>query len=152
MYLKYSTVRDVAAPVRANPFDAIDLFVPNDTTPFMLHPGENVAIPSGIKFEVPVGTALVVMNKSGIAVKKSLIKGAELIDHGYAGEVHIDLHNIGNDDVSIKPGDKIIQLLHIPVLTPTLMEVDEGELYADILCVSSRGTGALGSTGTTAES
>jgi len=148
MYLKYAKSREnIKSPVRANPSDAIDIFCPKDMPATSIGPGQNLVIPSGLKFEVSFGTALVAVNKSGIAVKKSLVVGACLIDHGYIGEVHIDIHNIGTDVQVINGGDKIIQLLHVPVLTPSLLQINEQELYNDVLVVSNRGTGKMGSTG-----
>lgn len=86
-------------------------------------------------------------NKSGVASKKSLLIGAQVIDAGYSGEVHIDLHNVGNADISIKPDDKVIQGIMLPIITPTPMKVNEDELYKDILSPSDRGAGGFGSTG-----
>lgn len=149
MYIKIAKTRDVTSPVRANPGDALDFFVPNDFEETVILPGHNVVIPAGIKVEVPFGYGLVFLNKSGVASKQNMIIGACLIDHGYNGEVHIDIHNI--DEIRqffILPGMKIAQAVIVPLLTPSVIEVPEAELYRDVAVVSSRGTGGFGSTGT----
>lgn len=152
MYIKISKTRNVKSPLRANPSDAgMDLFIPEDFNngkPFELMSGKNVLIPAGIKVEVPFGYALIFMNKSGIAAKKELIIGAQVIDCGYSGEVHIDLHNVGIESRWINPGDKITQAILFPIVKPQILEVTEEELYRDIAIASNRGAGGFGSTGT----
>lgn len=148
MYLKYAKVRDVKSPRRANWGDAIDFFIPEGESDFYIHPGCNLLIPSGIKVEIPFGFALQFMNKSGVASKKRLIVGAELVDHGYSGEVHFDLHNIGNGVQVVKPGEKIVQAVILRVELPSLYQVDEKQLYTGIAKVSSREEDGFGSTGT----
>ena len=147
MYLKYAQTRAGFKPERANAGDAIDVFIPDDFETVELLPSENVVIPSGLKFEVPFGYALMFVNKSGVAVKKSLDIGACLIDHGYNGEVHIDLHNIGGAPQKLTAGMKIAQLIQIPVAVPSLQAVEEDDLYQDVALVSERGSGKMGSTG-----
>lgn len=149
MYIKYAKTRDVKDPARANPGDAgIDFFVPNDFNPVTLAHGQSVLIPAGVKVEVPMGFAMIFHNKSGVASKKNLYVGADTIDHGYAGEVHINLVNNGIDVAIISPGDKIIQGLIVPVMLPSLLESPEDELYRDIHVAGARGDGGFGSSGT----
>ena len=144
--MKISKIRDVKTPTRANPTDAgIDFFVPNDQKPVVLNPGESVFIPSGIKVNCPEGYALIAFNKSGIAVKKSLHVGACVVDNGYQGEVHINLTNVGDETRVIRPGDKIVQFVLLPLGDPSVELVDENNLYES---VSSRGEGGFGSSGT----
>lgn len=148
MYIKFCKTRDVKSPTRANAGDAgIDMFVPFDFSPVTLKHGESVLIPSGIRFEVPFGTALIAHNKSGVASRKKLDVLADTIDHAYSGEVHINLINNGQDEVTIQPGDKIVQLLHVPILSSVPVEVDADELYRDVHVIGARGEGGFGSTG-----
>lgn len=148
MYIKFTKTRDVTTPARANPGDAgIDFYTPADYPVTVIAPGESVLIPAGIKIEVPIGYALIFHNKSGIAAKKNLYVGACVVDHGYAGEVHINLVNNGNMAQTIRPGDKIVQGIMVPILLPELIEVDEASLYQDIHVAGSRGAGGFGSTG-----
>ena len=150
MYVKMSKTRSVKVPQRANSgADAgIDFFVPDDFTAQTLQPGQSVKIPAGIKVEVPAGYALVFFNKSGVAAKRSLIVGACVIDHGYSGEVHINMINAGDVEQTIVPGEKIVQGILIPVVTFETIEVPEEELYASIHVAGSRGASGFGSTGT----
>ena len=144
--MKISKIRDVKTPTRANSTDAgIDFFVPNDQQPICISPGHSCFIPSGVKVNCPKGYALIAFNKSGIAVKKSLHVGACVVDNGYQGEVHINLTNVGQDNITIEPGDKIVQFVLLPLGDPGLIELEEDELYET---ESSRGDGGFGSTGT----
>jgi len=143
--MKFSKVRDVKTPTRANPTDAgIDFFVPNDMVVTELRSNEKCLIPSGIKVDVPEGYALIAFNKSGIATIRELQVGACVVDCGYQGEVHIHLFNYGKNTVYINPGDKIVQFVLLPLGPPNLEEVDESNLYNSD---STRGTGGFGSTG-----
>ena len=147
MQLKYVKVRDVKSPKRANSTDAgIDFFVPEDIQTRVIFPSESILIPSGIKVDVPSGWALIFKNKSGVATKKGLIVGAEVVDHGYSGEVHIHLINTGKEKVNIQPGEKIIQGVMLEVGLHEPVEVSVDEMWNDVQ--SDRGEGGFGSTGT----
>lgn len=151
MYIKIAKTRTVKTPARANPGDAgIDFYIPEDFNngeALELKHGEQVLIPAGVKVEVPFGYALIFHNKSGIAAKKNLYVGADTVDHGYKGEVHINLINNGDGVQVIKAGDKIIQGLLVPVVLANPMLVDENELYRDVYVAGERGAGGFGSTG-----
>ena len=145
--MKISKIRDVKTPTRANQTDAgIDFFIPNDYEgDTEILPGRSCVIPSGIKVNCPEGYALIAFNKSGIAVKKSLYVGACVVDNGYQGEVHINLTNVGESPQYIKPGDKIVQFVLLPLGDPAVELVEEKYLYES---VSDRGEGKFGSSGT----
>jgi dUTP pyrophosphatase len=88
----------VSEPTRANPSDAgLDVYANfNDPNSHVrLPPSQSVIVPTGLKFGVPHGYMLQVMNRSSVAAKRSLIVGAHVIDSGYDGEVFINLHNVG---------------------------------------------------------
>ena len=89
---------------------------------------------------------LEVKNRSSVASARSLIVGACVIDSGYAGEVFINLHNVGFDTQLIEPYTKIAQLVMVPVVSFRAFENKEGELYEYPVTISARDTGALGST------
>ena len=149
MILEFMKTRETAkSPERANPSDAgLDVFFcPEDRESIKLKRGENKLFQTGLKFGVPHGYMLQVMNRSGMAAKRSLVVGAHCIDSGYDGEVFIDLHNIGISDVELQPGDKIAQVVLVPVVHFRTMEKEAGSLYDDSISMSSRGEGALGST------
>lgn len=159
MYIKFSKLKKVKDPVRARSNDAgFDLFIPEDFytkdnngdltkqhNSFTLKKQTSVLIPSGLKIEIPHGYCALMCNKSGIATKKNLIIGAEVIDEGYEGEWHIDLHNVGQNDVILNSGDKIVQVLFIPVLNFDFLEIEEEKLFKRN--VIERGSGGFGSTG-----
>ena len=150
MILEYAKVREKArAPERANPSDAgLDVFHnPETTSTVTLSPGDNAVLPTGIRFGVPHGFMLQVMNRSSMAAKKGLVVGAHCVDSGYDGEVFIDLHNIGNQVQHVHPGDKIAQVVLVPVVPFRALETSSGNLYDWYpITMSGRGDGALGST------
>lgn len=145
--MKISKIRNVKTPERGTPLSAgLDFFVPNDFPgEHFLLPGDAVNIPSGIKVKVPHGFALVFMNKSGVAVKKGLQVGACVVDEDYQGEVHLHVRNTSTDVQSIKPGEKLVQALLIPVDYCGVEVVNVDELYEE---GTQRGEGGFGSTGT----
>jgi dUTPase len=81
-----------------------------------VNPNTGVLIPAGIRYIIPEDTALIAMNKSGIATKKGLIVGACVGDEDYEGEFHISLYNIGSYPRWIYEGEKILQALILPVI------------------------------------
>lgn len=137
----------VKAPTRSNPSDAgLDVYAHLED-PVTVQPGESVIIPTGLKFGIPHGYMLQVMNRSSVAAKRSLVVGAHVIDSGYDGEVFINLHNIGSEPQEIRFGHKIAQLVMVPVMHFRAVEQFDGNLYATPITISDRGEGALGSTG-----
>ena len=154
--LKYCKVhKNAKAPERANPSDAgADVFwCPSDLKErpertAIICSNQNVMLETGIKIEVPHGYMIQGLNKSGIAVKKGLVLGACVVDSGYSGEIFVDLHNIGNGTQIVKAGDKIAQLVLVPIVPCLFEEVKYSDLYKKPnVCFSNRGEGALGSTG-----
>ena len=143
----YRTRRTAKLPKRAHKTDAgMDFFFcPSKTTVRKrIDPGASVLLETGIKMQVPEGCMLQIMNKSGIASKKHLIAGACVVDEGYNGEIFVNLHNIGNTPQFVEPGQKIAQGVFVKIESPVLWETEEDSIY-DL--PTSRGTGALGSTG-----
>ena len=139
-------------PLRANPSDAgLDLrFNPQEHTlvPIQIQPGESLVLGTGLKFGVPHGYMIQIMNRSGNAAKKQLMVGACVVDSGYDGEVFVNLHNIGSEPQTINPGDKIAQAVVIPVVPARFVETSNDNLYDWWpITISGRGDGALGSTG-----
>lgn len=138
--------RQAKNPIRAHSDDAgIDIFAPLDMEDVTIKPNESYLVQTGLKCICPKGYAMFVMNKSGVAVKKCLDHGAEVIDEGYRGEIGIHLINVGKEAQTIKPGDKIIQVVLLPVGYHEVEMISEEE-YAD-MGDTTRGAGAYGSTG-----
>ena len=154
--LKFYKTRDVKSPTRGTPQSAgLDFYIPNDAFNnggYKLYPGDRVNIPSGIHVNFTdqsigdgIGMASIFFNKSGVALRKGLLVGAEVIDEDYQGEIHINLFNASTEPVVLGPGDKIIQLLLMPVMYAEPVEVMSAkELYPE---KTIRGTGGFGSTG-----
>lgn len=108
-------------------------------------PGESKLLDTGLSFFIPKEFCILVRNRSGVASKKSLLVGAELVDSGYTGTVFVNLHNVGHSMRTISHGDKIAQFLIIPVPFAEMEEVNEDE-YNTVHSDSKRKDGALGST------
>lgn len=129
---------DAKAPVRGTRGSSgLDVFSPID---IVVPKRGDAIIPLDLRFDIPFGWDLAVYNKSGIALKKKLTKGAELIDSDYRGTVHIHFFNNSDVDVEIKKGDKISQLVMRPVWMGDVVECE------DIDTDTERGEGAFGST------
>jgi dUTP pyrophosphatase len=152
MILEYVRVREgVVPPQRANPSDAgLDVFFnPEDGTDVItLEPGESALFSTGLRFGVPHGYMLQVMNRSSMAAKRGLVVGAHCVDSGYDGEVFIDLHNISNTTQHVPASEKIAQIVLVPVVPFRALETNNGNLYDWYpITISDRGEGSLGSTG-----
>ena len=135
-------------PTRAHITDAgVDFFYcPKDNSCITLEPGESSLFQTGVKMEVPSGHMLQIMNKSGIASKRSLLVGACVVDEGYTGEIFVNLHNVGVRPQTVEPGQKVAQGVFVSISKPSFAEVTEDNIYG---AETSRGSGALGSTGDT---
>ena len=150
MIVEYTKTRASAyEPQRANPSDAgLDVFYsaiePQEL--IAVHPNTSMLVPTGLRFGVPHGYMLEVKNRSSVAAKLNLVVGACVIDSGYDGEIFINVHNIGRDTRVIQDGDKIAQLVMMPVVHFQPQENTEGTLYEYPKTISNRGTGDLGST------
>jgi len=108
--------------------------------------GEKILIPSGIHVNLPKNVYLKVENKSGIASKRGLIFGADVIDQDYQGEMHINLINVCNNIAIINAGDKIVQMIALfqPIMKETKEYASTKELYEN--STSERGADGFGST------
>ena len=147
----YSMPHAKHKPVRANPSDAgLDLKYNPDvgSQPVSIEPGQSMILGTGLKFGVPHGYMIQIMNRSGNAAKKKLMVGACVVDSGYNGEGFVNPHNIGSKPQTINPGDKIAQAVVIPIVPVRFLESSNDNLYEWApINISDRGAGALGSTG-----
>lgn len=131
--------KDAKMPTRGSSGSSgLDVYTPIDVD---IMPRSDVLIPLDLTFEIPYGWDLSVYNKSGIATKKKLDKGAELIDSDYRGNCHIHLFNNSDDIIHFNKGDKISQLVMREVWMGDIVQVDEVDMNTD------RGIGGFGSTG-----
>ena len=106
-------------------------------------PHSTVIIPSGFCIEIPVGYAGLVCARSGLSAKRGLAPANKVgvIDSDYRGEVCVSLHNHGTEPAEVMPGERIAQLVIVPVLSPVFET-------AESLSDTERGSGGFGSTGT----
>jgi dUTP pyrophosphatase len=141
--MKYTKIREVKTPNRGSYESAgLDFFIPKGLG-IEVGAGNSELVPSGIKVNIPEGTMFQVCNKSGRAVK-GLIVGACIIDSDYQGELMFNVWNISDNTIKIGEGEKLVQLVLVPILLPTLIEVKEEDLFS---ATTSRGDGGFGSTG-----
>ena len=106
-----------------------------------IQPFNSALFKTGVHIQLPKGTAGVLISKSGLNVNHD-ITSTGLIDEGYTGEIVVKLHNHGNKPYIVERGDKISQLVVVPVLYEPV-EVDLDVLYAD----TERGNNGFGSSG-----
>ena len=119
----------------------------NDDKRIVLAPGDDICIPSGVHAKLEPNTALTAFNKSGVATKFRLVRGAEYVDCDYTGEIHLHVINVGKEMVEITEGMKIIQFSYVPVLKAELTKFDSKEEMYDGF-QTERGEKWQGSTGT----
>ena len=107
-----------------------------------LHPGVRFTCPTGIAIELPEGFEAQVRPRSGLAKKHgvTVLNAPGTIDFGFTGELMAILINHGDEPYTIKPNDRIAQLVVAPVITVELFQVSEFEK-------SIRGDNGFGSTG-----
>lgn len=124
-------------PRQAHEIDAgFDLFSPIET---ILWGGNTITIDTGVHIALPPGTVGMIKSKSGLNVKHDILSEG-VIDAGYSGSIRVKLYNHSSVGYDIHKGDKISQLVILPVLYPRLKEVSE-------LAETERGENGFGSTG-----
>jgi len=115
--------------------------VPDDE-PLVLKPGSRFPVPTGLAFALPAGFEGQVRPRSGLAAKSGVtcLNTPGTIDADYRGEVKVILVNLGEEDFTIRRGDRIAQLVIAPVVQAAWREVED-------LDQTARGSGGFGSTG-----
>lgn len=110
--------------------------------PVTIQPGEVYWVSTGIALEVPKGCAGLVFARSSMGAKRGLAPANKVgvIDSDYRGEVRVVLLNHSNQPQTLEPGERVAQLVIVPVFTPGFEQVAE-------LDDTARGTGGFGSTG-----
>jgi dUTP pyrophosphatase len=127
-------------PSHAHPGDGgVDLYA-RETV--QLDPEAWTTVPTGIAVAIPDGYAGMVVPRSGLAARLGVgvVNGPGLVDSGYRGEIKVILINHGPEPLELQRGERIAQLVVVPVVEQEFVEVDE-------LPDSSRGDGGFGSTG-----
>lgn len=110
--------------------------------PLAVEPGGCVMVPTGLAMELPTGFAGMVFSRSGLGAKHGLVvaQGVGVIDSDYRGEVLVPLRNLGQKPYTLQPGERMAQMILLPVCLPQVQEAEE-------LSPTRRGEGGFGSTG-----
>lgn len=128
---------EATLPTRAHPDDAgLDLYALETVS---LEPGAGTHIKTGIAVELPAGHVGLIFDRSSLA-RRGLKTLGGVIDAGYRGEVGVLIWNLSAKAQILERGDRIGQLLVVPVAVPAVREVAA-------LTGTSRGTGGFGSSG-----
>lgn len=128
---------DAKMPTRAHSADAgYDLYSREDA---VIYPNAGGIFDTGVHVAIPRGFVGFLKSKSGLNVKHS-IQSEGVIDSGYVGSIHVKLFNHGSKAVRIEKGQKISQLVLLPIITPEMELVEELE-------ETERGSNGFGSTG-----
>jgi dUTP pyrophosphatase len=112
-------------------------------SPLTLQPGDTALIPSGLAIHLADPTlCAVVLPRSGLGHRHGIVlgNGTGLIDADYQGPLLISTWNRGREAFTIEPGDRIAQLVILPIVRASLRVVDTFE-------ESARGSGGFGHTG-----
>lgn len=106
------------------------------------NPGDTIKVSTKLAVQIPKGHFGGIFARSGTAFKKGLapVNGVGVIDETYTGEVIVALHNYSTERQFIEQSERIAQLVIIPYVRPTFIEVDE-------LSKTERGECGFGSTG-----
>ena len=134
----------IALPTYATPGSAgIDLRVCIDK-PLQIAPQETVLLPTGLAIYIAdPNLAAVILPRSGLGHKHGIVLGnlVGLIDSDYQGELKVSCWNRGTDHFTVEPGDRIAQLVFVPVIQPSFNVVES-------FVHTHRGEGGFGSSGT----
>lgn len=140
MILKVKLDEGAFAPTTAHKADAgYDLRTPKS---FTIYPEGHATIDTGVHMAIPEGYVGLLKSKSGLNCKNHLT-GEGVIDSGYTGSIVVKLYHNGhlhNSSKTFERGDKIIQILIVPIVKPDIQLVDS-------LDDTDRGDNGFGSTG-----
>ncbi|MBO4366144.1 MAG: dUTP diphosphatase [Clostridia bacterium] len=106
-------------------------------------PGETVLAHTGVSMEIPEGYVGLIFARSGLATKRHLAPANKVgvIDSDYRGEIMVPVHNHGQETQTVRPGERIAQMVFLEYGKADFVCLDE-------LNETDRGTGGFGSTGT----
>lgn len=112
--------------------------------PLAVQPGETVLVPSGIAISIhDPGLVALLVPRSGLGIKHGIVLAntVGVIDSDYQGEIGIGIYNRGNAAYTIEPGERVCQMMFVPVTQAALCVVEE---FSND---SARGAGGFGHTG-----
>lgn len=129
-------------PTRAHDADAgLDLYTPEEF--MMLMPSndgiDSQTVDTGVHIEIPEGYVGMLKSKSGLNVNRGIVTEG-VIDAGYTGSIKVKLYNLSGDIQHFRRGDKIAQLVILPIVTPAPVVVNK-------FAQTERGDNGFGSTG-----
>lgn len=137
--VKKVTDQDILPPVQSKLGDAgYDL---RSAFGWEILPGQQLAIPTGYAWQVPLGWVGLIRPRSGLAAKHRIDVRAGVIDSSYRGEVKAVLVNEGAEPFIINQGERIAQMVVVPCMLCPVITVSQ-------LDDSERGADGFGSTGT----
>jgi len=129
--------RVAKAPTRAHSTDAgLDLYAMHGG---LVRAHQAATFHTGTHVQLPKGTAGILMPKSGMMTRHDLLTFG-IVDQGYDGEILVHIFNLGSEDYTVRAGDKISQMLVVPVLYEPVEVVDHIE-------AGDRGMNGFGSSG-----
>lgn len=135
--------REIPLPQFATPGSAaMDLRACIDR-PVTIRAGERTVVPTGLAMALPSADYVALLfARSGLGIRQGvcLSNGVGVIDSDYRGEIGVGLVNLSQEAYTVQPGDRIAQLMVVPVERPTVSLVED-------LDDTSRGSGGFGSTG-----
>ena len=135
--IKVALDDDARFPTKGFAADAgFDLYSREDA---VIEPGKSWVFNTGVHMAIPEGICGLIVGKSGLNVVYDA-QSSGLIDSGYTGAIHIKLYNHGEKTLEIKKGQKISQIVLLPIIMPVLCLVKSLE-------ATQRGDGGFGSTG-----
>ena len=124
-------------PTRAHCADAgLDLYSREDC---IVYAGSSAVFDTGVHIELPPYSVGFIKSKSGLNTKHGIVSEG-VIDEGYTGSIVVKLYNHSGKDYAVKKGDKITQLVILPIIKPELELVDSLE-------ETDRGNNGFGSSG-----
>jgi dUTP pyrophosphatase len=114
----------------------------SDEEPLLIRPGAREMVPTGLCIAVPEGYEAQVRPRSGLAARQGItcLNTPGTVDSDYRGEVKVILINLGEENVLIRRGDRIAQMVICPVIQADWVETAS-------LDQTVRGSGGFGSTG-----
>jgi dUTP pyrophosphatase len=109
---------------------------------YILHPGDRILVPTGIAIALPDGYEAQIRPRSGLALKHgiSLVNSPGTIDSDYRGEIAVIMINHGTEPFTVKPGERVAQMIVARFTRVEWQEVGELE-------ITVRGAGGFGHTG-----
>ncbi len=133
---------NVSLPKYATSGSAAFDLVSASAEPIVVPAGKRVLIPTGIAISLPENTVAVISARSGLSAKKGITaaNGIGVIDSDYRGEIFFSAANISDEDYTVTPGERVAQMMIMPVLSANFIVCDE-------LDETERGAGGFGSTG-----